>query len=129
MSFPRETSVKASASLRALWGPRRAIPRAGKSRILVSREMETLADIAAIIAQEKLRVRGVRTEGYPANTSSQRARSLHNRAELLVRGHAHRCATFLKSAFQVRGDLFGAFALDLVALHHVDKLSLFQDSD
>src|SRR5258707_7685943 len=54
MSLPGETSANASANLRAFCGPKRATPLAGKSRILVSREMETLADIGGIIAQENL---------------------------------------------------------------------------
>src|SRR5712692_10323590 len=54
MSFPGETSVKASASLRAVLGKTRGRPPPGRSRTRVSSEIEELVGIARIIAQRNL---------------------------------------------------------------------------
>src|SRR5712692_1818012 len=124
MSFPSETSANASANLRAVCGPKRATPLAGKSRILVSREMET--DIAAIIAQENL---CAFRQIAPANARTQlrqlksrrwmkRCKDEQDDFEFLVRRHTRRGTTLLKSALQFLSNLFGSFAFDLIALHH-----------
>src|SRR5229473_6499218 len=137
MSFPSETSVNASANLRAVCGPKRATPLAAKSRILVSREMETLADIAAIIAQENL---CAFREIAPPNARIQlhqlksrrwmkRCEDEQDDFEFLVRRHTRRGAKLLKSALQFLSNLFGSFAFDLIALHHVNELAISQKSD
>jgi hypothetical protein len=48
---------------------------------------------------------------------------------LLVRRQTHRRAALLKSALQFLGDLLRPLTFDLMALHHVDELAIFQESD